>query len=129
MSPNFYKPVLVAMMSYLDDIAYNIDHNFSENQLGELTPADVLRWLNYKTYGDPEPDVDANPIGARSNSIKFYKKAISWFMPNKLLAWNSLSNCGNPTRSIEINELIKRVKKKKKLENKEKNLVQGGQPN
>jgi hypothetical protein len=33
-------------------------------------------------------------------------------MPNKLMAWNRLSNQGNPTRSIEINDLIKRVKKK-----------------
>ena len=30
------------MMSYLDDIAYGIDHDFSQDQLGELTQVDVL---------------------------------------------------------------------------------------
>jgi hypothetical protein len=33
-------------------------------------------------------------------------------MPNKLTAWNAISGQGNPTRSIEVNELIKKVKKK-----------------
>jgi hypothetical protein len=33
-------------------------------------------------------------------------------MPNKLASWNSLIRCGNPTRSIPVNELIKAVKKK-----------------
>jgi hypothetical protein len=32
-------------------------------------------------------------------------------MPNKLMAWNALAQTGNPTRSVEVNELIKAVKK------------------
>jgi hypothetical protein len=35
-------------------------------------------------------------------------------MPNKLMAWNALAQVlGNPTRLIEVNELIKTVKMKK----------------
>ena len=35
-------------------------------------------------------------------------------MPNRLIPWNSTSQEeGNPTKSIEVNDLIKRVKKKK----------------
>ena len=58
------------------------------------------------------PPADANPTLARSNSLAFWKKAISFFMPNRLIPWVSGRNKGNPTRSIEINNLIKRVKKK-----------------
>jgi hypothetical protein len=32
-------------------------------------------------------------------------------MPNGLVSWNKLNNVGNPTKSIEINDLIKAVKK------------------
>jgi len=33
-------------------------------------------------------------------------------MPNRLMPWNAISGQGNPTRSIEVNTLIKKVKKK-----------------
>ena len=33
-------------------------------------------------------------------------------MPNWLMPWNAVSGQGNPTRSIEVNTLIKKVKKK-----------------
>ena len=42
--------------------------------------------------------------------LDYYKKALSYYMPNKLFGWNAISKTGNPTRSIPVNELIKRVK-------------------
>ncbi len=33
-------------------------------------------------------------------------------MPHRLQPWNLLTNFENPTRSVEVNDLIKRVKKK-----------------
>jgi hypothetical protein len=33
-------------------------------------------------------------------------------MPNRIMPWNAVTAQGNPTRSIEVNELLKRVKKK-----------------
>ena len=33
-------------------------------------------------------------------------------MPNRLMLLNAISGQGNPTRSIEVNTLIKKVKKK-----------------
>jgi hypothetical protein len=35
-----------------------------------------------------------------------------YVMPNKHKAWNAMTQVGNPTRSIKVNELIKTVKKK-----------------
>ena len=47
----------------------------------------------------------------RSSSLYFYKKAISYFMPNKLLGWNVQTMSGNPTKSVIVNEVINKVKK------------------
>ena len=33
-------------------------------------------------------------------------------MPNCLVLWSSANNEGNPTKSIDVNDLIRRVKKK-----------------
>jgi hypothetical protein len=33
-------------------------------------------------------------------------------MPNKLMPWNAFSGVENPKNSVEVNELIKKVKKK-----------------
>ena len=43
--------------------------------------------------------------------LEFWKKAILFFMPNCLIPWNSTSQEGNPTKSIEVNDLIRCVKK------------------
>ena len=32
-------------------------------------------------------------------------------MPNRLMSWNAETNQGNPTKSTEVNDLIKRAKK------------------
>ena len=79
--------------------------------LAAVTPNDVLRYLNLKTFGTTEPAGDANPISARASSLAMDKKAISYFMPNRDV-WSVTRTEGNPTRSVLVNALIKRVKKK-----------------
>ena len=107
-----YKPILSWFMSFVNNEVYANDHEFTDAQLGALTPNDVLHWMNVQTFGIPNPAPDANPTLAQSNTLKYWKKALSFFMPNKLMLWNRISNQGNPTRSTEIDDLIKRVKKK-----------------
>jgi hypothetical protein len=68
--------------------------------------------MTFRCFGTPDPPSDANPTLARLNTLKFWKKALSSFMPNRLMEWSRTREEGNPTRSIEINDLIKRVKKK-----------------
>jgi hypothetical protein len=79
--------------------------------LSAITPNDVLRYMNLKTFGTTEPAGDANPISARANSLAVDKKAISFFMPNRDV-WSATRNEGNPTKSPQVNGVIKRVKKK-----------------
>ena len=64
-----------------------------------------LTALGHSDAGD-----DDVPTCERSNTLAFHKKALSYFMPNKHLGWNMVSLMWNPTRSPEVNNLIKRVR-------------------
>ena len=114
MSVAEYKPTLVHFMNYLHapEPPYNMDTVFSMETLGALTAADVMRYFNFRTYGEPEPP-NGHTIRPqiRSNTLKYWKKALSYFMPNRLMTWNVLTSTGNPTRSDELNSLLKAVKK------------------
>jgi hypothetical protein len=107
-----YHAVLVRFMTFTNGETYGDDHQFVQDELAPLTPDDVTRWLCEQAYGTTEPAPDANPTNARSASLMFWKKAISFFMPNKLMPWDAITGHGNPTRSIEVNEFIKKVKTK-----------------
>lgn len=109
-----YKPSLIQFMSFRDGVLYDKHHVFTNAELGAIIPTEIVRWMCLKVYGTPDPDIDDNPTEGRSSSIEYHKKALSFFMPNKHMHWNALANppVGNPTKSIPVNELIKRVKKK-----------------
>jgi hypothetical protein len=110
---NVYQSVLVRLMSFLDGVEYNVNQNFTQEQLGGLTPNKLMLWFNDATYGMSEPPTghDVNPL-VRSQTLKYWKKALSSFMPNRLMPWNEITGVGNPTRSKALNDLIKSVKKK-----------------
>ena len=101
-------------MRYVTSSEYDEEHDFSIQELGRITPHDVYRWLAFKAYGNEDPGPDDKPTRARSDSLMYWKKALSYFMPNRISPWNVLANppSGNPTRSKEVNDLIKAVKKK-----------------
>ena len=108
--PPSYHPVLLRLMGFLDNVTYAKGTAIERDRILELTPQKLMRWFNNEVYGEEDPEDDAKP-NSRSSSIEFWKKALSHFMCNKLMAWNEISNVGNPTRSTELNELIKQVKK------------------
>ena len=107
-----YKPSLDSLMSFIAGETFAREYIYSDAELCAIQPKHVLRWMNFRTFGTIIPAVDANPIGARSSSLQYWKKAISFFHPDRLMVWSAGRSEGNPTRSIEINNLIKRVKKK-----------------
>jgi hypothetical protein len=86
--------------------------NATQAQLLAIRPTDLKRWMCLKVHGDLDPPADVNPTEGISSALECYKKAMSYFMPNRLTAWNVESSSGNPTHSIEVNKLIKNVKKK-----------------
>ena len=109
-----YKPSLIAMMNFKDGNRYNDSHEFTTEELVKVNPNDIVRWMKMKVYGTPDPTEEQNPVHGRSSSLVFAKKAISSFMPNKLMQWNEMASppAVNPTKSAAVNNLIALVKKK-----------------
>jgi hypothetical protein len=107
-----YSKHLVALMNFLHpEAGYTNDTVFPLDLLAHITSSDIARWLKLRAYGDPDPDPNAHPLAGRANSIKFYKKALSYYMVNKLTAWNEVTSCGNPTKSARVNQLIREIKR------------------
>jgi hypothetical protein len=48
---------------------------------------------------------------AIDQTLSYWKKAWSYFMLNKILAWTEVALAGNPTRSSSVLELINSMKK------------------
>lgn len=64
--------------------------------------------MNLKAFGSTDPPLDAKVTGSGSSSLEFMKKAISFYMPVKE-NWDHERQCGNPTRSKEVKEVLHRV--------------------
>ena len=101
-----YQRILVKFFRYIDGADYDWDHSFTAVQLNSVTDLDVVRYMNVLAFGRPDPEPDANPTGARSSTIAYVKKAISYFIPNNHMQWNEQSKVGNPTRSKAVNQLL-----------------------
>jgi hypothetical protein len=74
-----------------------------------------------KVYGIPNPGENDKPKHGHSSSLEYYKKAISAYMPNKHIPWDSLEGKGNPTRSKEL-VILSRLLRKRKCEAREKTV-------
>jgi hypothetical protein len=72
---------------------------FEQDVLVAIKPRDIERWMCKKVYGMTDLGLDGHPIHGRSSSLEFYKKALSYFMPNKRMGWNKVTQAGNPTKS------------------------------
>ena len=90
---------------------YSIHTMFSSEELSSIAPQEIVAWMKLTAFGHSDAGDDDVPTCRRSSTLAFHKKALSYFMPNKHLGWNTVSLLGNPTRSPENNDLIKRVKR------------------
>jgi hypothetical protein len=112
---NDYKPYLVKMMNYLDDPdpPYTNKTVFSVEQLSAVTADDFIRHVNIKVYGVAEPPADHTFAPQhRTSTVEYMKKAISSYMPNRLMPWNEISLVGNPTRCTKIVDFLKKLRMK-----------------
>ena len=89
---------------------YSIHTVFSSEELSSIKPQEIVAWMKLTPFGHSDAGDDDVPTCGRSNTLAFHRKALSYFMPNKHLGWNTVSLSGNPTRSPEVNDLIKRVR-------------------
>eukprot|EP00957_Ditylum_brightwellii_P183913 14008646-Ditylum_brightwellii.AAC.1 len=93
-------------MSYLCKRTYSANKEFSTRELDCLKPHDIYQWLAMKAYGKAYPSPSNNPTEGCNTSLKYYKKALSYFMPNCRMVRNELTMAGNPIRSEDANDLI-----------------------
>ena len=107
-----YKAILVKFMSYRDNVQYRKTHEFSKPHLLTITADQVRRYFCKQAYGTETPIKDVDfPTLNRANTLGYWKKAISSFMPNQNMTWNCIRDEGNPTRSQEVLDVIKDIKK------------------
>ena len=100
-------------MNFVNSTNHQDDYNFSDEELYTLKPSQIKQYFCLIAYGTEDPNLDTDfPTICRSSNLEFAKKAISSFMPNRNMPWNQQSSQGNPTRSSELNDLIKIVKKR-----------------
>jgi len=59
---------------------------FSEAELSQLTPQDVVQYMSFSAYESATPGPEDRPLNWRSDTAEFAKKAISHFMPAKIRA-------------------------------------------
>ena len=98
-------------MNYTNVTNHPKTHSFENHELLALTPEDIYKFMAKKAFGKPDPNLEVDqPVCGQSSSLEFTKKAISFFMPNRLIPWNEETRSGNPTRSTIINDFIKSVK-------------------
>jgi hypothetical protein len=72
-------------MLFVDGVQYWMDACFHPSYFLNLMPEDIARYFCLIAYGTAEPDLEHDfPSQARSSHLEFAKKAISWYMPNKL---------------------------------------------
>jgi hypothetical protein len=113
-----YKQILDSLMSSVDHLKpgneYECDRVYTDAEKRRVTPRELILWLNIRTFGDPDPapDLVIKPL-VRANTVAFWKKAISFHMPNRLDGWQTGSNDGNPTKCAEVNDFVKYLKKLK----------------
>ena len=105
-----YKGYIVEFMSYVDGRTHDPfpeDTEFTKEQLLRILPSHVRQWLNLKAYGDPFPPDDALPL-MRAGSLDKCKSGISFYMPNKHVAWIE-GRGGNPTKHRSLTELLTKI--------------------
>ena len=107
-----YHAILMRFMAFRDGTQYPLDHAFQNKDLLKVTPKEIAEWFAFKAFGKKKPNNNDLPKGARSSSLSYDKKALSYFMPNKRSAWNVEVGWGNPTRSNEFNDIVKTVRTK-----------------
>jgi hypothetical protein len=106
-----YSPYVVKFFRWFDNSAYAAGHQFSNEDFARVTPEVIVRYMKLLSYGTETPGPNDHPTLKRSSGLGQLKKALSYFMPDNSVAWNTAAASGNPTMSKAVNKFIAEVKK------------------
>ena len=56
-----YKTDLIKLMIFKDGIQYELEHDFTNEELGPITQAVIFRWMCLKFYVNPNLNPNNNP--------------------------------------------------------------------
>jgi len=108
--PEQYAPYVVKFFRWLDGTAYANGHEFSNADYARVTPETLVRYMKLLAYGTETPGPNNKPTLRRSSGLSQFKKAMSYFMPDNTVAWNTAAGCGNPTMSKAVNKFLGEIK-------------------
>ena len=77
-----YFSILHKFISWRADHEIDKDYVITLNELKEVIEKDVEEYFNVCAYGTNSLTDDDRPTECRSSSLQYWKKAISYFMPN-----------------------------------------------
>ena len=75
-----YKQILDSLMSSVHRLGpgeqYDYGRVYTDNEKRQVTPEELMRWLNIRTFGvpDPGPQLAIRPL-VRANTVAFWKKS------------------------------------------------------
>ena len=55
--------------------------------------------------------IEGTSFKLRSSTLEMKKKALSWYMPDRVASWSTRTLSGNPTKSGLVNDFVKFLKK------------------
>jgi hypothetical protein len=79
-----YKHVLMHFFTFLHGNPYNKSHEFTADELDEVTFDDALNYFHMRCFGAVNPDFadQALIVVHQVNTVEFWKKSLSWFFVN-----------------------------------------------
>jgi hypothetical protein len=107
-----YKPYLCRMMAYIDKDPggdYPRTMEWDQEQLLAIVPDAIASYFKQLAYGTSTPDPNYMPTYCHSTNLEQYKNAISFYMPNKISAWDVRLASGTPTKSVLVNDVLSTV--------------------
>jgi hypothetical protein len=108
-----YKPYFCRLMAYIDEAPggdYPRKMEWKQEQLLAIVPDAITRYFKM-VYGTSTPGPNDMPTHCRSTNLEQYKKAISFYMSHKILAWDVRLESGNPTKLVPVNHFMNTVRK------------------
>ena len=83
---NAYHRYLVDFMGFRDGVTYTRDTEFDEATLVLVVPEDILMWMRQRTFGMTTIPAAEDKVDflIRSSTLEVMKKAISWYMPERV---------------------------------------------
>jgi hypothetical protein len=93
-----YKSILTTFFGYLHKKKYEKNHEFTDEQLRDVTHNQVMEWLTYQCFGTVNPVYDDKlKLRYRKQTVLYWKKALSHYLTNE------------QTRSESMNKFMKYI--------------------